>query len=54
MQFVAAVVSLHRVTSCFAFMGDEDQMGAEMAAVSLAAFEDAARALRQLQRAEGL
>ena len=44
-QFVAAVFSLHRIASCLAFMRDEDQMGAEMVAVSLTAFEDAARAI---------
>jgi hypothetical protein len=35
---------LHSVASCFAFMRDEDQMGAEIVAVSLAALEDAPRA----------
>ena len=44
-QFVAAVFRLHGIASRLAFMRDEDQMGAEMVAVSLAAFEHAARAI---------
>ena len=43
-QFVVAVFSLHSIANRLAFMRDEDRMGAEMVAVSLAALEDALRA----------